>query len=427
MPAFALPYGKKSITFSLENGQIDLILPAEAPAAADPQGKVRAALGSPLGEVDYAGWNGARSVVIAINDKTRPVPLEHLIPPLLTHLEHFGIPRSAITFLIATGTHQPLTPEEMEQLMPAKIHAGCRMVSHDCDDRANLACLGKTGRGTPVWINRTFMAADVRIVVGDIEPHHFMGFSGGAKGAAIGLAGRETINANHAMLVNPRADIGIYHENPMRQDVEEIGDMLKIDLVMNAILNHHKEIVEVLAGCPREVMLAGIPVSLQVCATRISSLYDIVVASAGGYPKDINLYQSQKAISHAAQFTRPGGAIILAAECIEGSGSPGFESFIAGLLSFSEVESKFKSAGFQVGPHKAYQLARQAANYSIFILSSLQKEKIREYLLTPIDDIRETVAECLAQAPVNPRIAVLPYATTTLPRFDTTTMQKEVR
>ncbi len=417
MPAFILPYGKKTINFSLDDGQIDLILPADTPGASDPQMKVRAALAHPLGEVDYAGWKGAKSVVISINDKTRPVPLDDLIPPLLAHLDKFGIQRSAVTFLIATGTHLPLTKEEMDRLVPVEIRAGCQMVSHDCDDRANLTYIGETSRRTPVWIYNIFMSADVRIVIGDIEPHHFMGFSGGAKGASIGLTGRETINANHAMLVDPNADIGIYLENPMRQDVEEIGDLLNIDLVVNAVLNHHKEIVEVFAGRPREVMLAGIPVSLQVCTTRISSLYDIVIASAGGHPKDINLYQSQKAISHAAQFTQKGGTIIVAAECIEGSGSPGFENFIAGLRSFSEVEEKFKSTGFQVGPHKAFQLARQAANYSIHIYSSIPKEKIRGFLLNPVEDIRETVALRLKQAPQNPRIAVLPYATTTLPRL----------
>jgi nickel-dependent lactate racemase len=305
----------------------------------------------------------------------------------------------------------------MIHLVPLEIQAGWRILSHDCDDQANLVYLGKTSRGTPVWINRIFMEADIRIVVGDIEPHHFMGFSGGAKGAGIGLAGRETINANHAMLIDPCADIGIYLENPMRMDLEEIGDLIDIHLVVNAVLNHKKEIVEVFAGRPREVMLAGIPVSLQVCATRISEPYEIVVASAGGYPKDINLYQSQKAISHAALFARKGGTIIVAAECREGSGSEGFEAFMRGMRSFTEVEEKFKAMGFQIGPHKAYQLARQAAHYSIYLYSSIPPKKVRAYLLNPVTDISETVSQCLKDAPENPRIAILPYATTTLPRL----------
>lgn len=417
MPEFSIPYGQNSLTFTLEADRIDLILPADIPAATDPNGKTRAALGNPLGKVDYSNWRGARSVVIAINDKTRPVPLAHLLPPLLAELEHLGISRSQITFLVATGTHKPLGQDEMVRLVPPEIQTGWRIISHDCDDLENLVFLGTTKRGTPVWINKLFMEADVRIVIGDIEPHHFMGFSGGAKGAGIGLAGRETINANHAMLIDPCADIGIYLENPMRMDLEEIGDLIDIHLVLNAILNHKKEIVEVFAGRPREVMLAGIPVSLQVCATRISEPYDIVIASAGGYPKDINLYQAQKAISHAALFAKKGGTIIVAAECREGSGSEGFEAFVRGLSSFEEVEQKFKSMGFQIGPHKAFQLARQAAKFSIFLYSSIPPETVRSYLLSPADDISETVNACLERAAENPRIAVLPYATTTLPRL----------
>ncbi len=417
MPTFTLPYGETSVSFYLENGNIDLILPAEIPGAGDPIGKTRAALANPLGPVDYQKWRDAKSVAIAINDKTRPVPLEYLLPPLLAELECLGIPRSAVVYLVATGTHKPLTSVEMARLVPREILSGCRILSHDGDDRANLVYLGTTRRGTPVWINKLFMEADIRIVVGNIEPHHFMGFSGGAKGAGIGLAGRETINANHAMLVDPCADIGIYLENPMRMDLEEIGDMIGIHLVVNAILNHHREIVEVVAGKPREVMLAGIPVSLQVCATKIRERYDLVIASAGGYPKDINLYQSQKAISHAALFAKKGGSIIVAAECREGSGSEGFEAFIAGMRSFQDVQAKFNSSGFQIGPHKAYQLARQAANYSIYLYSSIPPKQVRGYLLNPAVDIPETVVQCLKSAPADPRIAVLPHATTTLPHM----------
>ncbi len=417
MTIFTIPYGKRNIKFTLEGKHIDLILPNSKPGAEHPLQISRDAINTPLGAVDYSQWRAAQSVAIAINDKTRPVPLEYLLPPLLDKLKELEIPHSAVTFLIATGTHKPLTQTETALLVPQLVDAGYRVISHDCDDRTNLTYLGETIRGTPIWINQIFLEADVRIVVGDIEPHHFMGFSGGAKGAAIGLAGRETINANHSMLIDPRADIGIYHQNPMRQDLEEIGDKINIHLVVNAVLNQSKEIVAVFAGKPREVVLAGMPVSLEVCVTQVKDRYDLVIASAGGYPKDINLYQAQKAVSHAAQFARKGGVIIVAAECIEGSGSEGFEAFVAGIHSFSEVEEKFKRMGFQVGPHKAFQLARQAANYSIYLFSAIPHGKVQQFLLNPVDEIENIVASCLKGMPENPRIAVIPYATNTLPHY----------
>jgi len=418
MADYIIPYGKQTLSFSLKDGHIDYILPANVPGAANPLQVTRDAIDSPLGNVEYTRWRAVSSVAIAINDKTRPVPLNYLIPPLLDKLAALDIQREAITFLIATGTHVPLTQSEIEILVPWLVKAGYRVISHDCDDRSNLMYLGQSTRGTPIWINKIFHAADIRIVIGDIEPHHFMGFSGGAKGAVIGLTGRETINTNHAMLIDPRADIGVYQENPMRQDLEEIGDMLDIHLVLNAVLNHKKEIVRVFSGRPREVMQAGIPLSLEVCTTPAQYHYDIVIASAGGYPKDINLYQAQKAISHAAQFARKGGAIIVAAECIEGSGSAGFEEFIADINSYTEVEEKFKKTGFQVGPHKAFQLARQASKFEIYLLSAIPQEKVRKFLLNPISNIPDTVNACLEKVPDNPRIAIIPYATNTLPNYE---------
>lgn len=417
MPDYSLPYGRGALTFELKTDQVDTILPPHTCGAADPINLVRAALDIPLGSVDYSRWEDAKSVVIAINDKTRPVPLKHLLPPLLEKLTELHIRDSAITFLIATGTHLPISQPEIAAYVPEGIFSKYRFISHDCDDQTNLTPLGRTVRGTPVWLNSIFMSANVRITLGDIEPHHFMGFSGGAKTAAIGLAGRETINANHAMLVDPLANIAVYAENPMRQDVEEIGDKIGIDLVLNPVLNESREIVDVFAGLPHQVMEAGIPRSLQICATQNSTKYDVVIASPGGYPKDINLYQSQKAISHAGLFTKPGGTIIVAAECIEGSGSVSFENFMSGLHSFSEVEEHFNNITFQIGPHKAYLIARQAANFNIFLHSSLPDEQVRTYLLNPVSDIGKLLETLLDDLPGGRRIAILPHATTTLPQF----------
>src|SRR5690606_5235762 len=134
---------------------------------------------------------------------------------LLDALADLGLPPEAITLLIGTGTHTPMPPEEFPAVVPPDLLARHPVYSHDCD-APDLVALGVTSRGTPVTANRRYMAADLRLVVGNIEPHQFMGFSGGVKGAAIGLAGRETINRNHALLLDPRADLARYDDNPMR-------------------------------------------------------------------------------------------------------------------------------------------------------------------------------------------------------------------
>ena len=153
-----------------------------------------------------------------------------------------------------------------------------------------------------------FGQADLRIVVGNLEPHQFMGFSGGVKTAAIGLGGRDTINQNHALMLDPHSDLARYDDNPARQDVEEAGRLIGVHFALNVVINESKQIVRVLAGDPRAVMQEGMPLVLQIYQVRVAAPFDVLIASPGGHPKDINLYQAQKALGHAARVTRKGGS-----------------------------------------------------------------------------------------------------------------------
>ncbi len=348
MAAYLLPYGHQTLKIELSDAcQVDWIEPRYVAPAEDPLRVVRDAVQNPVDGQSLRLYANARSVVIAINDKTRPVPHEYLLPPLLDELGAIGIPDQAIAFLIATGTHVPMQPDEFHRVLPEEIIQRYQVYSHNCDDPEDLAGLGTTTRGTPVWVNKRFFEADLRIVVGNIEPHHFAGFSGGYKTAAIGLAGRTTINPNHAMLVEPEARIAEFENNPLRQDIEEIGDQIGVHFALNAILNGEKKIVRAVFGSPRAVIAQGIPISQEICQVKMpqsadmkpgstTRRYDLVIASVGGAPKDINFYQSQKALTHASLFTRDGGVIILAAECPEGSGNRAYEEF---MQDVSSVES----------------------------------------------------------------------------------------
>jgi nickel-dependent lactate racemase len=333
---------------------------------------------------------------------------------LLESLENAGIARKDIKLLIATGTHLPMLPDEFSRVIPEDLLSRYPVFSHDCDAQ-DLVYLGHTSRQTPIYINRHFMEADLRIVVGNIEPHHFMGFSGGVKSASIGLAGRATIVQNHSMLPDPHTKTGHYTDNPMRQDVEEIGQRIGVHLALNAILNNEKEIVRVLFGEPLAVMKAGIPLARELCQVNIGQQYDLVIASAGGYPKDINLYQAQKALTHASLMTRDGGTVILLAACAEGVGSASYERFMEGVTSFAQVFAKFNEQGFQVGPHKAYQIARDASRVNIILLSEIDPVKVRQLLLTPTLNANQTILDALKSLPEPCRIAVLPLAPITIP------------
>jgi nickel-dependent lactate racemase len=299
--------------------------------------------------------------------------------------------------------------------LPAEILSRYRVVSHDSENAGLLVNLGETSRGTPVWSNRAYVESDFKIVVGNLEPHQFVGFSGGVKSAAIGLAGLATINHNHAMMTHPDSQLGEYETNPPRQDVEEIGQKIVIHLALNAILNQNKQIVYALAGDPRSVMRAGIPLSRQVCQVGVPAKYGLVISSPGGHPKDINIYQSQKGLAHAALVTRPGGTIILAAACPEGTGSPHYEDWMAGKTSYAEVIERFNLEGFRIGPHKAYQIARDASKVRFLFCSELDESFARALLFNPVKDLQTALDLALADLKPGERIGVLPHASSTIP------------
>ncbi len=416
MSKFSLPYGKGHLSFSLPDAvEAEVVAPPETPAAPDPAGAVEAALTAPVGGVDLADFQDVRSAAIAINDKTRPVPHRHLLPPLLHRLEELGLPPEAITLIIATGTHPPMPPQEYPRVVPEEILARYPVSCHDADDRENLVHLGTTSRGTPVWVNRHFVEADLRIVVGNIEPHQFQGFSGGVKSAAIGLAGRDTVNHNHAMMTDPRAQLGRYADNPARQDVEEIGRVIGVHLALNAILNGRKEMVRVIAGEPRAVMETGIPLSREACQVAVAAPFDLVIASPGGHPKDINLYQSQKALAHASLVTCDGGTVILAAACPEGSGSQSYEAWMEDVSSHEEVLTRFQREAFRVGPHKALLITRDAVRVRVLLVSDMASDFTHRLLLTPVTSIDEALAIALSDLPANAWVGIMPLASFTIP------------
>lgn len=435
METYRLPFGKRTLEFTLPERAgwtVQVLAPRETPAAADPLAAVEQALDlSPLPKPDVAACcvpeqapaSGAfegrivQSSVIAVNDKTRPVPHHLLLPPLLRRLEAAGLAPSQITLLIATGTHAPMPADEFSQVIPAEILARYPIFSHDCDDAASLVYLGDTARGTPVWVNRRWHAADQRIVAGNIEPHQFMGFSGGVKSAAVGLTGKVTINTNHAMMTALGAQINHYEDNPCRQDVEEIGRMIGVHYALNAILNDHKQIAHVLAGPPVEVMRQGIPLLRAIYQVTVPVPFDLTIVSPGGHPKDINLYQAQKALAHAAMVTRSGGTIILAAACPEGTGSKGYEAFMAdpAMTSHQAVLERYAREGYRIGPHKAWQIARDAVQLRVLFLSEMTPDFARHLLLPPVTSLEEALSLALSDLPSEARIGIMPLANATIP------------
>ena len=415
-----LPYGDRTLQLDLKGLDLTLFQPKLIKPSIDQTLIVENALLNLWEKSKTALDLTNKRVAIGINDQSRPLPNHILLPILLDHLKKMRIKDENITFFIATGTHSPLKKDEFSLILNTGILSAYKVVSHDCDDVQNLIYLGKTAKGTPVHVNRIFMNSDIKILVGNIESHHFMGFSGGVKTAAIGLTGRETITANHSMLSDPNTTMGLYSSNPMRMDVEEIGKMIGIDFVLNVVINDNKEIIAAFSGDPEDVMLKGIDFirkNIQMELNDTVGKYDLVIASPGGYPKDINFYQAQKAITHACLFAKPEGVIILAAECRDGMGSIKFEQFLTSKDSFSDVIASFKSLPFEIGPHKAFQLAKQAISHKIILVSNIPDDQVKNIKLLPAKSLAIAVELAKTFIPANPSIAVLPFATHTMPRI----------
>lgn len=414
-----IPYGSSQITFELPDRYgVDVIQPPNKESPEDQLAVIRSALDNPVSEIHWEKYCPNDIVAIAINDKTRPVPHHNLLPPLLEKLRSLNISTSNVELFISSGTHVPMKQGEYSLILPSEIINKYQIIVHDCDDMGSLQFIGETTRNTPVMINKKYMEADHRIVIGDIEPHHFMGYSGGVKSAAVGLAGRKTIDKNHSLLLYEKSTLGNYFDNPIRQDVEEIGKMIGIELALNAILDTNKSILYAFAGDPISVMQAGIPFARSSCQVQMTKKYDLVIASAGGFPKDINFYQAQKALTHACLIAKDQGDVLLIAECREGIGSQGLEEFLMEIDSPQQVFDMMGSMEFKVGPHKAFLLARQLIKYHINLYSSLGRKKAKKLMVDPVDDVQQYIDSFISLNPGHLEIAFMPYATGTIANYE---------
>jgi len=350
-------------------------------------------------------------VGIAINDKTRPVPYSELLPLILNPLFALGIVDAQINFFIANGTHVP-DNKSLSGFLKENILNRYRFYQHDCVDNKNLIHLGVTTRNTHVLINKDFYNCDLKISIGNIEPHHFAGFSGGYKTVSIGLAGMQTINENHKLLLDPCSVAGVYNENPVRMDIDEIGKLSGLNYCLNCIMNEHKEIVSIIFDKPDSVMEIGIPIVKSIYMVDVPKKYDYVIASAGGYPKDINFYQAQKALTNAAKICCDGGTIILLAECREGIGSDVFENYMETFSNPTDIISDFICSPFQIGRHKAFLVARLLSKHHIAIHSSLDEVKANLLLLENISDLKFYLDNLLTKEST---VAFIPNAVVTVP------------
>lgn len=366
-------------------------------------------IGSPkLGEIIRAG----EKVVIITSDITRPMPTAQIMPLLLDELYKNGISKNDITLVFALGTHRGHTDEEKRNLAGERAWNEISCIDSNPDD---TVCMGVTSYGTPVDITRIVAEADRRICLGNIEYHYFAGYSGGAKAIMPGVAAKNAIKNNHGMMTSEEACAGNLETNPVRRDIEEAGEKCGIDFIINVVLNEKKKIIGVFAGNYISAHREGCRFLDRTYMQTLNGKADIVLASQGGYPKDLNLYQMQKALDNARQAVSPGGIIILVGSCCEGFGGKVFEEWMLSHDSPQDIIEHIKR-DFVLGGHKAaaYAMAMQAAD--IYLVSDLPDELILSMHMFPKSSAQEALNDAFSKVGSDANVLAMPYAGSTLPK-----------
>ena len=406
-------FGKQGLTLTLPDGpRYEIVEVRSAPAIADVQQALAQALdapiaGPPLKELAA----GKKSATISICDITRPAPNAVTLPPLLDRLHDAGIAPKDVTLCIATGLHRGATEEELRTILGPKIAATYSILNHDARDLASHLFLGSTRRGTPVYIDERFMAGDLHISLGFIEQHLMLGFSGGRKLVAPGLAAQETIKVLHSprFMRESRATEGSVRDNPLHAELLEIARMARHDFLLDVTLTRAREISGVFAGEPVAAHAAGVEFLQASSVEYLPEYVDAVITTAAGYPLDLTFYQAIKGVTAVQHIVKPGGKILVLSECAEGAGSPEFAKMLRSFPGAQAFLDEIKQAPVQVDQWQLEKLALVGRKHSILTYTpGVSRQDLGALGAQSFLSAEAAVEALLRGLPQNARVAVIP-------------------
>ncbi|MEG3594036.1 MAG: nickel-dependent lactate racemase [Chloroflexota bacterium] len=414
-----LAYGDSGLKVEFPDLITDVVEPEYVPGLPDEPAAIQSALRNPINSNTLRQLvSKNQKVAISICDITRPSPTDVMLPHILKELSH--IPAQNVSILVATGTHRANSTDELIAMLGHDIVNNYTIINHDCFNRNTLNLTGETSDGTPIWLNKIWVEADVRITCGFVEPHFFAGFSGGPKMVAPGLAGFDTIMALHnaKRIGSSKSVWGITHGNPVHDTVREIAKLTGVDFSVDVTINKNREITSVFAGNLFEAHKAACETSKRIVMRGVEREYDIVVTTNSGYPLDQNLYQTVKGLSAAAQVVKNGGTIICASECRDGLPSHGEYSkilsesnSISTLLEAINQSENTRHDQWQVQVQARIQMRAEVLIKSDF----LTDEQIRAAHFNPISNIESALEKSINKHGKSARICVLPEGPQTIP------------
>lgn len=391
-----------------------VLLPNDVRPELTGEAEVRRALAQPTGTLPLRQLvHPGEKIAIVTSDITRPMPTYIVLPLILDELYSAGIAPEDITLVFATGSHRKQTEEEKRKLAGERAWREIRCIDSDPEDFVHM---GTTSAGTPVDIFRVVAEADRRICLGNIEYHYFAGYSGGAKAIMPGVSTFEAIQTNHRKMIEESASAGNLEGNPIREDIDEAVSICHVDFICNVILDEKKQIIKAVAGDVIAAHREGCVFVDSLYQVGIDQPADIVIASQGGAPKDINLYQTQKALDNAKAAVRDGGIIILVGSCKEGLGQKTFEEWLLEASSPHELIERI-SRDFRLGGHKAAAIAMVLERAEIYLVSEINPKLVEKMFMTPFSTVQEAYEAAARKLGSKASVIVMQYGGSTLPKI----------
>lgn len=391
-----LRYGRGEVAIPDRARRDAAWLAAREPAMpSDEIAMLRARLASPVGSPPLRALLAVSdAVAVPISDITRYSATEKFLSPLLAETDAAGIPRKRVTLFVARGTHRPLTESEIAAVVGPELSSGIRVVQSDPD--GEMTTLGVTTRGTRVQVYRPVMDHDRIVLTGTISFHYFAGFGGGRKALVPGCAHRDTAAATHFRVFlpgvpgkHPLAHAGQLDGNPVHEDLDEAVAMAAPTFLLNTLLLPDKRLFDAVAGDWRLAHREACERYAGVFRVPLPRRYPLVMASAGGWPKDINVIQSHKALDNAFRAVEPRGVLILLAECADGFGSPNFFHWFR-FEDPGQMEIDLRK-NYQIYGQTAHATLTKAHGCQVILVSTLSPEDVERMGMTPAGSLEEAI------------------------------------
>jgi len=358
-------------------------------------------------------------VCLMVNDITRLTKSEIFVPIIIEELNKSGIPDENITILFANGLHKKMDEEEIQFIIGKRIYERIKTAQND-GINGDFDFVGTTSRGNEVYVNKIALEADKLILTGGIIMHHLAGYGGGRKNIIPGCARRDTIFFNHKLMVDPNSEAGNMDNNPLHFDLMEACSFVNPDFIFNVIIDHDGKIAAAVSGDWKEAHQVGCMIADQLYKVNIEEKADIVIASGGGFPKDIDLRQSKKGYYNAARAVKPGGVIISLSACSEGISREGdpFEYWLEKYETLEEIRDAI-IADFDIGGMNAYRTREVQRIARLIMITDLDTDRLNEIKLEAYspDQLQNVIDMIREEKGGNPSIIVMPQAGLTLPQM----------